>query len=176
MPISALMIVAVGICCLGVGFLATEFISRRRLREAVERYEALRRDFEIVSAVNIRLLNLSGAPSPASNDEAIEERFFALYDEAKRCLHRALDQHNATAVCPLVISRDGSNLLRVLGDLPRGSFSDDSGEDAGVRAWLRRVFELEAERRANREGSRPEALLALERERELWRTPLLKRA
>jgi hypothetical protein len=159
-----------------IGFFLGEFAARKRLEDADKRYEALKRDFEIVSAVNVRLMGHAAAAPPASNDENADDRFFDLYDDAKRCLHRTLDQHNATAPRPLVISRDGGNLLQVLSDLPARSFSDDNGEDAGVRAWLRRVFELEMQRRGKREGARAEAVSALERERELWRAPLKKRA
>jgi hypothetical protein len=129
-----------------------------------------------VSAVNVRLMSRGTVAPAASNDASADDRFFELYDDAKRCLHRTLDQHNATAIRPLVISRDGANLLQVLSDLPEQSFSEDNGEDAGVRAWLRRVFELEMQRRGKREGARADAVTALERERELWSTPLKKRA
>jgi hypothetical protein len=176
--LTALVLAAVGLALAGllVGFFVGEFAMRRRLKEADDRYAALKRDFEIVSAVNVRLM-ARPTPLPApSGDDTHDQRFFDLYDEAKRCLHRALDQHNATAERPLVISRDGGNLLQVLSDLPEGSFSQDTGEDAGVRAWLRRVFELEIQRRGKRGGARAEALAALERERDLWRAPLKKRA
>ena len=147
-------------------FFIGEFAARKRFKDADDRYEALKRDFEIVSAVNVRLMGHAASAPPAANDEDADDRFFDLYDDAKRCLHRTLDQHNATAPRPLVISRDGGNLLQVLSDLPERSFSEDNGEDAGVRAWLRRVFELEMQRRAKREGAQPEALIALERERD----------
>src|SRR5690349_20513976 len=107
--------VGVGLVALLLGYFAGEFSARRRLKEADQRYETLKRDFEIVSAVNVRLMGKATAsPAPASNDDAHNQRFFDLYDDAKRCLHRALDQHNATAPRPIVISRDGSNLLQVL--------------------------------------------------------------
>ncbi len=172
-----MVLAGVGLALAGLlmGSFVGEFTARKRLKDADNRYEALKRDFEIVTAVNVRLMGRTTA-APESNDESAHDRFFDLYDDAKRCLHRTLDQHNATAPRPLVISRDGGNLLRVLSDLPERSFSDDNGEDAGVRAWLRRVFELEMQRRGKRDGARAEAVIALERERELWRAPLKKRA
>lgn len=178
MALAALVFTGIGASLLGlmIGFFAAEFASRRRMRDADARYEALKRDFDVVSAVNIRLMGRATTAPSASNDQTADDRFFELYDDAKRCLHRALDQHNATAPRPLVISRDGANLLQVLSDLPEGSFSEEIGEDAGVRAWLKRVFEMDLRRRATREYSRTEAVLALERERELWRAPLRKRA
>lgn len=172
----SLAILAALVIGLSAGYIAAHVASRRRLGEAAARYEALKRDFEIVSAVNVRLMSQARAAPAAAQGGPGEDRFFELYDEAKRCLHRALDEHNATAPRPLVISRDGANLLQVLNDLPEGSFSEDAGEDAGVRAWLKRVFELDMRRRATREVSRADAVQALERERELWRAPLKKRA
>jgi len=176
--LAALVLSASGLVLVGllVGFLLGEFVARKKLSDADSRYDALKRDFEMVSAVNVRLMGRAGAASPVPSEENADDRFFELYDDAKRCLHRTLDQHNATAPRPLVISRDGSNLLQVLNDLPERSFSVDNGEDAGVRAWLRRVFELEMQRRGKRAGARAETVLALERERELWREPLKKRA
>jgi hypothetical protein len=176
--LTAMVFASLGIALAGLlmGFFSGEFAARKRLKDADDRYEELKRNFEIVSAVNVRLMGKAASAQPPSNDGSAEDRFFDLYDDAKRCLHRTLDQHNATAPRPLVISRDGGNMLQVLSDLPERSFSDDNGEDAGVRAWLRRVFELEIQRRAKREDARPEALIALERERELWRVPLKKRA
>ncbi len=165
-----------GFAGLFIGFLAGAAWTRKRIDEADARYEALKRDFEIISAVNVRLMGRTAAAPGASNDQSADDRFFDLYDDAKRCLHRALDQHNATASRPLVISRDGGNLLHVLSGLPEFSFSADNGEDAGVRAWLRRVFELDVQRRASRGEPQADAVLALERERELWREPLRKRA
>ncbi len=178
MSLTAIVLASIGVAFAGLllGFLAGEFAARKRLKDADIRYETLKRDFEMVSAVNVRLMRSAAAASPVLNEESADDRFFELYDDAKRCLHRTLDQHNATAPRPLVISRDGSNLLQVLSDLPERSFSDDNGEDAGVRAWLRRVFELEMQRRAKREGARGDAVSALERERELWSAPLKKRA
>ncbi|HYD73355.1 MAG TPA: hypothetical protein VEF55_09460 [Candidatus Binatia bacterium] len=178
MSLAALVLSASGLVLVGllVGFLLGEFVARKKLSDADSRYDALKRDFEMVSAVNVRLMGRAGAASPVPSEENADDRFFELYDDAKRCLHRTLDQHNATAPRPLVISRDGSNLLQVLNDLPERSFSVDNGEDAGVRAWLRRVFELEMQRRGKRAGARAETVLALERERELWREPLKKRA
>lgn len=177
MSVAALVLAGFGLVLAGVlGFSLGGFAARKRLKDSDHRYEALKRDFEIVSAVNVRLMGRAVAAPPVSNDADANDRFFDLYDDAKRCLHRALDQHNATAPRPLVISRDGSNLLQVLSDLPERSFSDDNGEDAGVRAWLRRVFELEQRRRDKREGARADSVSALERERELWREPLKKRA
>lgn len=175
--LTAIILASIGVAFAGLmlGFFMGEFAARKRLKDAESRYEALKRDFEIVSAVNVRLMGRATAPA-ASNDGSADDRFFELYDDAKRCLHRALDQHNATAPRPLVISRDGGNLLQVLSDLPERSFSDDNGEDAGVRAWLRRVFELEVQRRGRRDAPRAEAVSALERERELWSAPLRKRA
>jgi hypothetical protein len=173
----ALVLAGLGVVLAGVlGFFLGEFAARRKLKDADDRYDALKRDFEIVSAVNVRLMGRAVVAAPVSDDADANDRFFDLYDDAKRCLHRALDQHNATAPRPLVISRDGSNLLQVLSDLPERSFSDDNGEDAGVRAWLRRVFELEQQRRDKRGGARADTVIALERERELWREPLKKRA
>ena len=176
--LTAMVFAGIGLALTGllIGFLVGEFASRRRLKEADARYETLKRDFEIVSAVNVRLMGRANPTPAASNDGTADDRFFDLYDDAKRCLHRTLDQHNATAPRPLVISRDGSNLLQVLSDLPERSFSEDNGEDAGVRAWLRRVFELEMQRRGKRDGARADAVIALERERELWSAPLKKRA
>jgi hypothetical protein len=166
-----------GLAGLLIGYFVGELAARRRLNDADKRYQTLKRDFEIISAVNVRLMGRAGGTTPpVSNDVSADDRFFDLYDDAKRCLHRTLDQHNATAPRPLVISRDGGNLLQVLTDLPERSFSEDIGEDAGVRAWLRRVFELEMQRRAKRDGARVDAVIALERERELWREPLKKRA
>lgn len=157
---------------LGIGISS----ARRRLGQAEDRYQALQRDYQIISAVNVRLMNRSAPMQATSDDSLASERFFNLYDDAKRCLHRALDRHNATAPRPLVISRDGGNLLQVLAGLPEQCFSEDVGEDAGVRAWLRRVFELDLERRAKRDAWCADALLALERERDLWLEPLKKRA
>ena len=176
--LTAMVLAGIGLALTGllIGFLVGEFASRRRLKEADARYETLKRDFEIVSAVNVRLMGRANPTPAASNDGTADDRFFDLYDDAKRCLHRTLDQHNATAPRPLVISRDGSNLLQVLSDLPERSFSEDNGEDAGVRAWLRRVFELEMQRRGKRDGARADAVTALERERVLWSAPLKKRA
>ena len=176
--LAASVLAGVGLALAGllIGFFLGQFAARRRLKEAEARYDALKRDFEMVSAVNVRLMDRASPTPAASNDETANDRFFDLYDDAKRCLHRTLDQHNATAPRPLVISRDGSNLLQVLNDLPERSFSEDNGEDAGVRGWLRRVFEFEMQRRGKRESARPEAVIALERERELWREPLRKRA
>jgi hypothetical protein len=153
------------------GALAVRLTTRKALIETEARYQALRRDFEVISAVNVRLMGRTVGGDRASataTQEIASERFFDLYDDAKRCLHRALDQHNALAPRPIVISRDGSNLLSVLSEIPEGRFSDDAGEDAGVRSWLRRVFELDAQRRT--EGAPPNAddVAALEREREIW--------
>jgi hypothetical protein len=171
---------AIGLIGLAIGYLAGALAAGRRIKDTESRYNALTHDFEVVSAVNVRLMErvnpASAAAGDKSGDEPSDERFFELYDDAKRCLHRTLDAYNATAPRPLVISRDGRNLLQVLSALPERSFSEDIGEDAGVRAWLRRVFEMEIKRRATRGASRGEAVLALERERELWRAPLKKRA
>lgn len=173
----AIVLAGSSLLCAGliIGFFIGEFGARLRLREADVRYETLKRDFEMVSAVNVRLMARAATSPAPSNDEAQGQRFFDLYDDAKRCLHRALDQHNATAPRPLVISRDGGNMLQVLSDLPECSFSEDRGEDAGVRAWLWRVLELEKQRRSKRGDPQPETLTALERERELWRAPLMKK-
>jgi hypothetical protein len=165
-----------GFVALILGYLIGTFSTRKRLREADERYETLKRNFEIVSAVNVSLMARVTTAVAPSNDESADDRFFDLYDDAKRCLHRALDQHNALAPLPLVISRDGANVLQVLSNLPDGAFSEDSGEDAGVRAWVRRVIELDLQRKATRDGPRADDVVALERERELWRAPLKKRA
>jgi hypothetical protein len=167
---------ALGIVGALIGFFVGGIVVRRRLAEAAERYETLKRDFEAISAVNVRLMGRTRKAPAASNSQSANDRFLELYDDAKRCLHRTLDQHNATAPRPLVISRDGGNLLQVLSDLPEQSFSEDRGEDAGVRAWLKRVFELDIKRRASRSITQPDAVTALERERELWREPLKKRA
>jgi hypothetical protein len=77
---------------------------------------------------------------------------------------------DATALRPLVISRDGSNLLQgFLSDLPEQSVSAGGGEGAGVRAWLRRVFELNIERRvAGRPAQRRRARTQISG----WRTIL----
>lgn len=174
----ALIFSALGIAVVSLltGFFIGALPLRRRLQHAEDRHDALQAEFEIVSAINARLTGRTPATLAVSNDPVAEERFFELYDAAKHCLHRTLDQHNSTAPRPLVISRDGGNLLQVLSDLPERSFSDDRGEDAGVRAWLRRVFELDIERRATRAGPQTSEVLALEREREIWRAPLKKRA
>jgi hypothetical protein len=175
LTLSVIAVLGAGLAGLMIGWLSGERGSRRRIEETDRRYDVLKRDFEIVTAVNLRLMDRAIAAPAAPADDG-DERFFELYDDAKRCLHRALDAHNATAVKPLVISRDGANVLQVLSDLPENTFSESDGEDAGVRAWLRRVFELEIKRRGQRDVSRGEAVSALERERELWRAPLKKRA
>lgn len=158
------------------GFVLGRHLSRARLREAEANYEALKRDFDTISAVNLQLLRHHAPTSADSGDENMLHRFLELYDDAKRCLHRTLDRHNATAPKPIVISRDGSNILEALHELPECSFSETLGEDAGVRSWLHRVFELDLERRKSRIAPRAEDVLALEGERALWGAALKQAA
>ncbi len=161
---------AIGLISFIAGALAIHVVVRKKLLDAEARYQTLRRDFEVISAVNVRLMGrtIGGDRAPAPMQEDVSDRFFDLYDDAKRCLHRALDQHNALAARPLVISRDGGNLLSVLSDIPKGRFSDDAGEDAGVRDWVRRVLELDALRRGAGVPPSVDHVVALERERALW--------
>jgi|GEM_PF-2963485 len=152
-----------------VCFLAGVFIGgashRRALREALERQQALKRDFETVSAVNARLLMRDGPQSKTVFDDEAFERFMLLYDDAKRRLHRALDRHNATAPRPIVIARDGANLVQVVEEVPRGGFSEDIDQDAGIRLWMRHVFEADALRRTARQAPDHVNVIALETER-----------
>lgn len=156
-----------------LGVFCGQVSSRRRLKEAARRYDALRQDFDAVSAINVRLLRGAKPNGADRNDEKAEQQFLDLYDEAKRRLHHALDVHNATAQRPIVIAKNGGNLVQVLREVPEFSFSDDAGEDSGVRAWLTQVFEMDAERRSAGKPPHPSAVLVLERERLLW-DPLLK--
>jgi hypothetical protein len=64
--------------------------ARRALGEAEARYAILRRDFELISAANVQLLGRHGAQASSAAGAQERQRFFDLYDEAKRCLHRAL--------------------------------------------------------------------------------------
>jgi hypothetical protein len=169
----------IGLLSFGAGAYFGGGSFRRRLREADARYEALRRDFETVSAVNLQFLRRPGPAAVRREDAADEDtsqRFLDLYDEAKRCLHRALDRHNATAPRPIVINRDGANILQALTDLPPLSFSDDARKDVGLRSWLYRVLELDLERRKLRQPPGADDVVALERERELWSATLKQRA
>jgi len=163
-----------------LGFFAGAYFGgaagRRRAREADGHYETLKRDFETVSAVNLQLLRRQQAKAPAVPAGDALQHFLDLYDEAKRCLHRALDRHNATAPRPIVITRDGANVLQALTDLPPLSFSEDPRKDAGVRSWLYRVLELDLERRRLRQAPAADDVIALVRERELWSTALKKSA
>ena len=159
-----------------LGSYAGGLSARRRLNEAASQYEALKRDFETISAVNLQLLR-AHVPSATSDDgEDALQRFLVLYDDAKRCLHRTLDRHNATAPRPIVITRDGANILEALDQLPERSFSTERGEDAGVRSWLRRVFEQDLERRRFRAAPQPDRVLALEGERAIWAATLKQAA
>ncbi len=160
---------AFGLLGLAVGFFLGALSARKSLRDERLRYDALKRDFETVSAVNMELLRrqaLKAAP-PLENKNTLQ-RFLDLYDEAKRCLHRALDRHNATAPRPIVITRDGANILQALTDLPPLTFSDDARKDAGLRSWLYRVIEMDIERRKLRRPPAGDEVSALESERELW--------
>lgn len=77
-------------------------------------------------------------------EPSARERFFELYDDAKRCLHRALDRHNVNALRPVVIKRDGSNFLDAIDALPLQSFGDDPDEGLRLKQWIRGVFEVAA--------------------------------
>jgi hypothetical protein len=160
--------VVVGLFCFGAGFFLGGMSSRRRCKEAEARYEALKRDFDTVSAVNLQLLRRQSDEPARSNDKNALQRFLDLYDEAKRCLHRALDRYNATASRPIVISRNGANILQALTDLPPLSFSADARKDAGLRSWLYRVLEMDIERVQLRQAPSTDEVNLLERERELW--------
>ncbi|HYD87583.1 MAG TPA: hypothetical protein VEA80_08925 [Vitreimonas sp.] len=160
---------AIGLLGFFVGVLFEGASCRRRLKEADARLEALRRDFDTVSTVNLQLLHKPSAkPAAAPVEEGALHRFLDLYDEAKRCLHRALDRHNAKAPRPIVINRDGANILQALTELPPLSFCEDSRKDAGLRSWLYRVLELDVERRKLRQPPGADKVSALECERELW--------
>lgn len=158
----------IGLMSFGAGALLGGMSSRRRCKSVEARYEALKRDFDTVSAVNLQLLRRQVPQPAAAEDKSTLQRFFDLYDEAKRCLHRALDRHNATAPRPIVIGRDGANILQALTELPPFSFSADERKDVGLRSWLYRVLELDIERRKLRRSPDAEEVIALERERELW--------
>jgi hypothetical protein len=150
--------------------------------DAVRRqYDTLQRDFERISSANIRLLTRKvwahhGCPVGGADERAFggpeeRERFLDLYDEAKRCLHRALDRHNARAERPIVIRRDGSNFIEALHELPEGSFGDGA-DDGGLREWIGQVFKLDAWRRGARAEPSPGALAAIEQERHVWATAI----
>jgi hypothetical protein len=162
-----------------LGFLGGLFVGDRRWRkqvgEAQARHEALRRHFDTISAVNLQLLRRR-VPASARQGEDALQLFLELYDEAKHCLHAALDRHNATAARPIVITRDGGNILEALDELPELSFHHDGGEDAGVRSWLRRVIMLDVARRRDPSSLGPEDVLALDGERNLWGVALKRRA
>lgn len=164
---AALLIIAAALS-FGAGILLGERLARRRLREAEDRYQTLKRDYDAVTTLNLRLMRKETQTSAPPSEDALA-RFLELYDAAKRVLHRALDQHNASAPKPIVISRDGANLLRVLDDLPVGRIEADDRQEAGVRSWLRRVFELERVRRVSGDAPDGDAILTLEAERTLWR-------
>jgi hypothetical protein len=140
--------------------------ARRSSDEVRRQYETLRRDFQRVSSANIHLMARKTPPFAVGGAQE-RERFLELYDEAKRCLHRALDRHNARADKPIVIRRDGSNLREALLELPDGSFGAHQ-EGVGLRGWLGQVFELDVWRRAAHAEPNPNALTAIEQEREVW--------
>lgn len=169
---SVIALVLAGLAIGVLGFFAGVFFgglaSRKRLSDGEAHYEALKRDFDTISAVNLQLLRRNTPKAPDQGDENTMQRFMDLYDDAKRCLHRTLDRHNATAPRPIVIARDGGNILDALNELPECSFSATLGEDAGVRSWLHRVFELDLDRRKARRAPRQDDVLALEGERALW--------
>jgi len=158
----------IGLLCFGTGAVLGGMSARRRRKEAEARYEALKRDFDTISAVNVQLLRRQAAKAAPPADTNTLQRFLDLYDEAKRCLHRALDRHNATAPNPIVVARDGANILQALTDLPPFSFSEDSRKDVGLRSWLYRVLELDIERRKLRQPPGADEVFGLEREREVW--------
>lgn len=164
-----LMGLAFALLGLAAGFFLGGLSARKRLRDERMRYEALKNDFDTVSAVNMELLRRQAMKVPPPlEDKNTSQRFLDLYDEAKRCLHRALDRHNATAPRPIVISRDGANILQALTELPPLTFSDDARKDAGLRSWLYRVIEMDIERRKLRRPPAGDEVTALESERELW--------
>lgn len=165
---AALLIIGAAAVSFGAGILFGERLARGRLREADSRYQTLKRDYDAVTTLNLRLMSKETQRSEPQSEDALA-RFFELYDTAKRVLHRALDQHNASAPRPIVISRDGANLLRALDDLPAGRIEADDREEAGVRSWLRRVFELERTRRVSGDAPDSDAILTLEAERVVWR-------
>lgn len=167
-PIALIAGLALGVLAFCVGMMLGKRTGQREQAQTRASYDALKRDFAVVSAVNVELLTRAVAGDASHPGEDALDRFMDLYDGAKRCLHRALDRHNATAPRPLVITRDGANLLQVLADLPERGFSHDIGEDAGVRSWLKRVFEADAQRRVSGAPPSAEAVMALERERGLW--------
>lgn len=177
---SAILLVLAGLVVAALSFFVGTYAggvsARKRLREALSRHEALKRDFETVSAVNLQLLRRHAPRANDTDGEDAVQRFLVLYDDAKRCLHRTLDRHNATAPRPIVISRDGGNILEVLEELPERSFSTERGEDAGVRSWLRRVFEQDLERRRSRAAPHADNVLALEGERGIWGAALKQAA
>jgi hypothetical protein len=176
---AALVVSAIAIAVLGLiaGYVFGSLSRGKRVREVEESYAALKRDFEAVSAVNMQLLRRQTSKlAPGADDRNTLQRFLDLYDEAKRCLHRALDRHNATAPRPIVITRDGANILQALTELPALAFSEDARKDAGLRSWLYRVLELDIERRKLRRAPSAEAVAALERERELWGVVIKQRA
>lgn len=146
----ALAGLAAGVLAFCAGLYIGILWARGRRREMQARYEALKRDFDSISAANIRMLHRHAPNVVSLTDKSMLQRFLDIYDEAKRCLHRALDRHNAQASVPVVISKDGANILQALTDLPPLSFSEDERKDAGLRSWLYRVLELEMERRMAR--------------------------
>jgi hypothetical protein len=162
--VAALFLGALIGCVLGTYFGARS--ARRSLTEVRKHYETLQRDFERISAANVQLMGpkRSNVSVGGANER---ERFLELFDEAKRCLHRALDRHNARADKPIVIRRDGSNFLEALHELPEGSFGAQP-EDGGLRGWLSQVFELDAWRRAAHAEPDIAALTALEEARKVW--------
>lgn len=167
--------VALAMTCFLAGFFFAAMPLRRRLREADARFDTLKGDFEAVSAVNLHFLK-GGAPAAAQREDDTVQRFLDLYDDAKRCLHRALDRHNALAPKPIVIARDGGNILQALADLPPLTFSTDARKETGLRSWLFRVLELEIERRKLRQAPAPDEVAALETELQVWSAMIKQRA
>jgi hypothetical protein len=161
--LAALIVGALLGCTLGMYLGGRD--ARRSLAEVRQHYEALQRDFERVSSANIKLLGRNAGGRSIGGEEE-RQRFFDLYDEAKRCLHRALDRYNARAPRPIVILRDGSNFLETLSELPEGSFGARHDDDA-LRTWVRQVFEIDAWRRAAHAEPSEKTLIVLENGREV---------
>jgi hypothetical protein len=168
--------VIVGLAAFFIGWLLGNRYGQKEVREAEARHEKLKRNFDMISAANLQLLRRHLPAAADQRDENPLQRFLEHYDEAKHRLHRALDRHNATAMRPVVISRDGGNILDALDALPELSFDLSAGEDAGLRSWVRRVIALDLQRRANRDVLRLEQVVALEGERQLWSVAEKQRA
>lgn len=169
---TALVFAGIAMLSFLAGFFFGAAPLRRRLKEADARFDALKSDFDAVSAVNLHFLKARTPAAEPQHDDTLQ-RFLDLYDEAKRCLHRALDRHNGTAPRPIVITRDGANILQALTDLPPLTFSLDVRKEKGLRSWLFRVLELELERRKLRQAPDADEVIALEGELQVW-GPVIK--